>query len=191
MTNFVGRMVRTIRGELDQDEEGQERVTPAGALGFLADQNQPGQWAAHFGDAVVYLEESDLADAQQYQHVIRLSDVGLEPAQAQEAQRRIEAVSDLLRSAGPAYTFWRHAVDASLANADGFAGVDWSAVHLATIQDSVGNLLQPPEDVLEALRTHSPGAISDVQIAAIGEQLRVVREELTLQSEAATSPSLG
>uniref|UniRef100_A0A6H1ZKS6 Uncharacterized protein n=1 Tax=viral metagenome TaxID=1070528 RepID=A0A6H1ZKS6_9ZZZZ len=191
MNYFVGRLVRTIGGELDSDEEGRERVTPSGAIGFLADENQPGQWAAHFGDAAVYLEESELSDPKQYQLITRLSELGMTPEQEQEVQRRMESVGELLSLAGPAYTFWKHAVDALRADAPGFDGVDWSAVHVQTIRESMGEMLQPQHDVLQALLKYSPGAVADVQIQATEEQVRNFADELVLSANAASTPSLG
>lgn len=191
MNYFVGQLVRTIGGELDFDEEGQERVTSPGAIGFLADENQPGQWAAHFGGAAVYLEESELSDPKQYQLIARLSELGMTPEQEQEVQRRMESVGELLSLAGPAYTFWKHAVDAFRADAPGFDGVDWSAVHMQTIRESMGYMLQPQHDVLQALLKYSPGAVADVQIQATKEQVRNFADELVLSANSAFSPSLG
>lgn len=189
MKNFVGRLVRTIGGELDTDDGGHERITPPRAIGFLADENQPGQWAVHFGDAAVFVEDGELADRLQYQVITRTDEMGLSPDQEAEVLRRSQILNDLLRSAGPAYTFWKHAVDASR-EAGGFAGVDWSAVHLATILESVCDLAQPAESVSEALCKYSPGAVLDVQIAAIGAQVDAAENGLALKSVAPSAPSL-
>jgi phage-related baseplate assembly protein len=191
MNYFVGRLVRTIGGEQDQDGEGNERDTPPGAIGFLADENLPGQWAAHFGDAAVFLEESELSDPKQYQLITRSSEIGMAPEQEQEVRRRVESVGELLSLAGPAYTFWKHAVDALRADAQGGYGADWSAVHLLTIRESMGEMLQPQQDVLEALLKYSPGAVADVQVQATQEQVRNFADELVLSANAASTPSLG
>jgi len=62
----AGLEIVTVKGELDQDEEGQERVTPPGSVGVLAEQSMPGQWEVHFGDAAVHIGEGDLFNPAEY-----------------------------------------------------------------------------------------------------------------------------
>lgn len=59
--------IKTLLGELDTDEEGQERLTPPGSIGVLDEQNLQGQWSVHFGDAWVNIGECDLRDSSQYE----------------------------------------------------------------------------------------------------------------------------
>jgi len=191
MDYFVGRLIRTLKGELDSDEHDQERVTPPGSVGFLADENQPRQWAAHFGDAAVYLEEEgNLDDPEQYQLLRLGSDLGLTHHQQAEVDARIDALPSLLKSAGPAYTFWQEAVDASLHGDVGLEAVDWAEVQLVTIRKSM-MLGQSAEDVQGALLKHSPGAVADVQVAALQAQIEWASFELAAQAEAAAIPSIG
>lgn len=40
----IGSLVLTISGEIDQDENDQERTTPAGSVGYLVGQDDAGNW---------------------------------------------------------------------------------------------------------------------------------------------------
>lgn len=62
----AGLRVKTLLGETDTDENGAERITPAGSVGVLDHENLPGQWAVVFGDASVYIEAYELLDPAQY-----------------------------------------------------------------------------------------------------------------------------
>lgn len=62
----AGLEIVTVKGELDQDEDGQERVTPPGSVGVLAEQSMPGQWEVHFGDAAVHIGEGELFNPAEY-----------------------------------------------------------------------------------------------------------------------------
>jgi hypothetical protein len=66
-----GAQVVTVKGEVDTDEDGQERLTPPGSTGFLDTPSAPGQWAVHFGDAAVHITEDELRDESQYRLVDR------------------------------------------------------------------------------------------------------------------------
>lgn len=61
-----GLEVVTVRGELDLDEEGQERITPVGSVGVLVDHSIPGQWEVHFSDAAVHVGEGALFNPGEY-----------------------------------------------------------------------------------------------------------------------------
>lgn len=63
---WPGLLITTLKGEIDTDEDGAERHTPAGTVGVLDHQSNPGQWSVHFGDAWVFLEESEMLDPEQY-----------------------------------------------------------------------------------------------------------------------------
>jgi len=59
--------VKTLIGEHDTDQDGQDRFTPPGSIGVLMDENLPGQWSVQFGDAAVYIEDSELRDPALYE----------------------------------------------------------------------------------------------------------------------------
>lgn len=61
-----GLCIRTLKGEVDTDEDGQDRITPPGSRGVLMYENVPNQWAVYFGEASVHIEESELRDPAQY-----------------------------------------------------------------------------------------------------------------------------
>lgn len=61
-----GLEIVTMRGEVDLDEESQERFTPVGAVGVLVEQHLPGQWEVHFGDAAVHISEGELFNPGEY-----------------------------------------------------------------------------------------------------------------------------
>jgi hypothetical protein len=61
-----GLQIVTVKGEIDQDEDGQERLTPPGSVGVLVERSMPGQWEVHFGDAAVHIGESELFNPTQY-----------------------------------------------------------------------------------------------------------------------------
>jgi len=66
-----GQQVVTVNGELNTDDDGQERQTPAGAVGVLDAPSAPGQWSVHFGDAAVHITEDEMRDPEQYRLVDR------------------------------------------------------------------------------------------------------------------------
>ncbi len=76
-----------------------------------------------------------------------------------EVNRRVAALSSLEKAAGAAYTFWQIA-DKAVRNAVAIDNVDWHAVDKAVVTESLGEHLQTPESVAEALCKHSPGTVS-------------------------------
>lgn len=62
-----GTRIKTLRGEIDTDEHGQERITPPGSVGVLIHDDVPQHWSVHFGDASVYIELQELRDPIQYE----------------------------------------------------------------------------------------------------------------------------
>lgn len=102
---------------------------------------------------------------------------------------RVAALSQLKNTAGAEYAFWRNAADA-ISNAGELYEVDWTAIERKTIAESIGQHGQTPESVLEALCTHSPGAVS---LARQSE----LRDEVAAQAEAdsdrahPSAPTLG
>ncbi len=61
-----GLKVRTFFGELDADELGRERYTPAGAVGELMFPIDAGCWSVAFGAATVNIAVDELLDRRQY-----------------------------------------------------------------------------------------------------------------------------
>lgn len=64
----VGLRVRTLHGERDTDETGQDRVTPPGAWGVIANHNHAKHWDVVFdGGGWVVLTEAEMLDPKHYQ----------------------------------------------------------------------------------------------------------------------------
>jgi hypothetical protein len=62
-----GLKVRTLRGELDESQAGNSRLTPAGSWGWVARPNAPGEWHVFFPNgAAVVITDSELRDPDQY-----------------------------------------------------------------------------------------------------------------------------
>ncbi len=84
-------------------------------------------------------------------------------------EARVEALPRLQQQAGAAYTLHQVASKA-LQDASGDANaVDWAQVHQDVFAKAVGQDKQPVATVLEAIKLHSPGAITPEQIAAIDD----------------------
>ena len=63
----VGLRVQTLCGELDTDELGKERQTPAGTWGKISDHNHADHWNVSFPNgAWIVVTEAELNDASQY-----------------------------------------------------------------------------------------------------------------------------
>ena len=66
----IGSLVLTILGEIDQDEIDQERTTTAGSIGFLAGQDDAGNWDLLFPNgAWVKPTAAELLNRSQYRIV--------------------------------------------------------------------------------------------------------------------------
>ena len=62
-----GISVRTLKGEIDTDEDGQERTTPPGTWGYVSGHNHDDHWDVRFPKgAWVVLTEAELFDREQY-----------------------------------------------------------------------------------------------------------------------------
>lgn len=74
-----------------------------------------------------------------------------------EKQRRVDALPGLIRTkAGAVVTFAQHALAAIKAKAGSWRQVDWEAVGVAAMQESVREHRQPPAEAYEAVLRHSP-----------------------------------
>lgn len=62
-----GLRVRTLKGEIDTGNDGEDRITSPGSLGELMYENTPNQWSVNFGEASVHIEEHELRDPEQYE----------------------------------------------------------------------------------------------------------------------------
>ena len=84
-----------------------------------------------------------------------------------EFDARVDALPRLQQQAGAAYTLYQIATKA-LQDASGDANaVDWDQVHRDVFAKAVGQDKQPVAQVLEAIKRHSPGAVTPEQIAAV------------------------
>lgn len=60
--------VQTLKGEIDTDENGQERTTPPGTWGYVSGHNHDDHWNVIFPNgAWVVLTEEEMSDPEQYQ----------------------------------------------------------------------------------------------------------------------------
>ena len=80
---------------------------------------------------------------------------------------RMDALPRLQQHAGAAYTFHQIATKALHRTAGVPNFVDWPQVHRDVFAKAVGQDKQPAAAVLEAIRKHSPGAVTPKQIAAV------------------------
>ncbi|MDH6160324.1 TraI/MobA(P) family conjugative relaxase [Janthinobacterium sp. CG_23.4] len=93
-----------------------------------------------------------------------------------EFQRRVDALPSAEgHLVGPAYTIAAHSLDAIRATGGDAGKVDWPAVERASALESL-SYGQSPQDVIDALLQHSPGAASAKRQA----ELRVMVEELVV-----------
>lgn len=88
---------------------------------------------------------------------------------------RLDALPDLERTAGPAYTFWSHAMPA-LADEDPEA-VSWAEVHEDAARESLAKG-QSPQDVIDAICMHSPGAVTPAGQAVVKLTVNAVAQQL-------------
>ena len=102
---------------------------------------------------------------------------------------RLQALPRLQRHAGAAYTLYQLAAKA-LQGASGDAhAVNWAQVHQEVFAKAVGHDQQPADKVMEAIKKHSPGAVTTEQIAAV-ETLGESRKMQLLQGEVNTLASI-
>ena len=100
-------------------------------------------------------------------------ELGQEPFDA-----RLEALPRLQQQAGAAYTLYllaSKALQGAFGNAN---AINWAQVHQDVWAKAVGQDKQPAAAVLEAIKRHSPGAITPEQIAAVdalGESRKMVQ----------------
>ena len=99
---------------------------------------------------------------------------------------RVAALPRLQKSAGAAYTLHQVAAKALQGASGDVSGVDWGQVHQDVFAKAVGQDRQPVAQVLEAIKRHSPGAVTSEQIAAVevmGESRNVAKRILTPSEE--------
>jgi len=96
-------------------------------------------------------------------------------------RERVENLPRLQQQAGAAYTLYLVATKA-LQGASGDAnGVDWGTVHKEVFAKAVGQDQQPVAKVLDAIKRHSPGAVTAERIAqvdAMAESRKMTIESL-------------
>ncbi len=85
----------------------------------------------------------------------------------QRAAARVEALPRLQQQAGAAYTLHQIATKALHQTAGDPMHVDWAQVHQDVWAKAVGQDKQPATAILEAIKRHSPGAVTAEQIAAV------------------------
>ena len=86
---------------------------------------------------------------------------------ALEIDARVEALFRLHQQAGAAYTLYLMANKALQGAAGNAMSVDWDQVHQDVFAKAVGQDQQPVASVLEAIKQHSPGAVTPQQLAAV------------------------
>lgn len=101
---------------------------------------------------VLHLAQQAIADA--YEN---------EPSAAR--QERVEALPGLRDTAGASYIFWQHAVDA-IEDFGSPDDVHWPEVHLGVAREGIAKG-QAPQDIIDALALHSPGAVTAAGQSAI------------------------
>jgi len=97
-----------------------------------------------------------------------------------EVVKRIEHLSTLKNTAGTAYCFWGHAVEA-VSCANNPYEADWHQAEEATIRESISEHGQLPEDVRDAILKHSPGAVTASRQAEILSGIERNASELQVQ----------
>ena len=93
---------------------------------------------------------------------------------------RISNLSNLERGGGAAFTFWRHASQAMKA-VGAPEKVDWPAVEIGAMTESIGEHGQAPESVADVLCKHSPGATTSTRQAEIRATVKRLSPELQEQ----------
>ena len=118
--------------------------------------------------------------------------VGWAPSAEQDEafDSRVDALPRLQQQAGAAYTLHQVASKA-LQDASGDAhAVDWGQVHQDVFAKAVGQDKQPAAAVLEAIKRHSPGAITPEQIAAV-DKTHAIQRLADVMSEGKVLPDSG
>ncbi len=82
-------------------------------------------------------------------------------------QARVEALPRLQQQAGAVYTLYQIANKALQKTAGDPLYVNWDQVHQEVFDKAVGQDRQPVATVVNAIKLHSPGAVTSEQIAAV------------------------
>jgi hypothetical protein len=99
-----------------------------------------------------------------------------------EFKRRINEVPELENYNGAPFTLGKYCVRALRRTAPNL--VPWDDVHRRVIGDSIGKHGQDPEDVYDAIVAHSPGAITDEEMARVRTMIDQNGEQLEDRYEA-------
>lgn len=91
--------------------------------------------------------------------------------------RRAASLAMLSDADGVAYAFWKLAT-AKVQHAGSVDRVDWEAVELATVRESIGAHGQSSDAVVEVLCQHSPGAVTVARQMALQETVQSMAPEL-------------
>lgn len=121
----------------------------------------------------------DLIELNQLAHQLHCSAEEI-VASRSEVARRVERIANLKNTAGAAYTFWKHAIEAiNAANAgdDSVYEADWRQAEDATISESIIEHGQSPESIADALCKHSPGTVTATRQAAIRAEIEQLNPE--------------
>ena len=84
-----------------------------------------------------------------------------------QALARVTALPRLQQQAGAAYTLYLIASKALLGASGDSTAVNWDQVHQDVWDKAVGQDQQPVAQVLDAIKLHSPGAVTPEQIATV------------------------
>jgi len=95
---------------------------------------------------------------------------------------RVEALPLLQKQAGAAYTLYGVATKALQGAAGDANAVDWVQVHRDVLDKAVRQDQQPIDQVLAAIKAHSPGAVTAEQIAAV-EAVGDARKMIKVQTD--------
>lgn len=97
-------------------------------------------------------------------------------------QNRLDALPGLQGAAGPAHTFWEIATDA-IDDADHPVDVEWPGVHARVAQECFAQHGLGVEEVIQAINTHSPGAVTPAGQAATRLTVRRLWDDLQQRAE--------
>jgi hypothetical protein len=142
-------------------------------------------------------EEIRAAQERKQQQVAQKAKEAAEAAKrakvADEYQRRVKSLSEGLKTAGVAYTFATHAVEA-LRKANGDPSkVVWDAVEAETVKDAISKHGQAPGVVLDAVARLSPGRADPASHAELAQAIQQAAPALAAryQSREQSGPRLG
>ena len=182
--NSVGAMIDDIYGEhtelrslLSKEARGQgldpsaDWVTDAVASLLRLYEKSHDAWVPSKGETIGHVYEAELPSGTKLlmgsrQILSQIDEVRIDEV-ANISKERVGELPRLQQRAGAAYTLYLVASKAIQGASGDIKGVDWDRVHQDVFAKAVGRDKQPVAQVLEAIKLHSPGAVTPEQVAAV------------------------